>query len=83
MTFESKTKDLLDSTGKVLKKFGKNLGEGLNHPGETIAALGRGIKNAGAAALNFSIDTATNLLTSPQKALHTGLGLAERALNDH
>src|SRR6266498_3690685 len=39
------------------------------------------MKEAGKTVLNFGVDTATNLLADPQKALHTGLGVLERGLN--
>ncbi|CAG8568839.1 13101_t:CDS:10 [Ambispora leptoticha] len=46
---------------------------------EATASIG--LKSAGKTALNFGVDTATNLMTEPKKALHTGLGLMERGLN--
>ena len=80
-SLEVKAHDIANAAERLIKNAGKGLYNRINYPGETFRAIGNGLKNGSKTAFNFSIDTATNLLTSPQKALHTGLGLAERALN--
>src|SRR6185503_12245034 len=83
--FRANASKIYNATKSVISKAGEKAREGagefLNHPLDTTDKIYQGLKGAGKKALNFGVDTATNLLTDPQKALHTGLGLMERGLN--
>ncbi|CAI2183034.1 2347_t:CDS:10 [Funneliformis geosporum] len=82
---KEKAKKIYHATESIVLKAGEKALDGakefLNHPLDTTEKIYEGLKSASKKALNFGVDTATNLLTDPQKALHTGLGLMERGLN--
>ncbi|CAG8801781.1 24309_t:CDS:1, partial [Racocetra persica] len=83
--FRENAKKIYDATKGVVLKASEKALEGatafLEHPIDTTEKIYHGLKSAGKKALNFGVDTATNLLTDPQKALNTGLGLMEKGLN--
>jgi len=80
-----KAQKIYNATKSVVLSAGDKALDGaaelLEHPIDTTKKIYEGLKGAGKKALDFGVDTATNLLTDPQKALHTGLGVLERGLN--
>src|SRR3954454_15818968 len=83
--FRQTANRIYDATKSVVSKAGEKTLDGfkefIEHPIDTTEKIYEGLKSAGKTALNFGVDTATNLMTDPKKALHTGLGLMERGLN--